>query len=419
MSSNDARSGKRARLAQRLSALSAACGLLYGSPAEAQGNDFWNFGAGIFVGYAFGTHSGFTVGGEAFATYVFDEISCGPANARHGLGPLLQVSSMGAKSLLVTLAAQGGRELTPDYLSFSGELGVTQRFGAQPGTGVHTGVLVAPLIFDFGWRSEWGLDQMSAVAGVRFAPTFGVPQGGCIVGRPLRTSTGFARVPPLARRLSAARRRVHRAENAVRAGRQWEVDAQHECASIPAFLQLAAELLAHDAPERLVARALDAACDEMVHAAVCANVASQYLGERVWPVLPAGEPRLVLRSGTSMKRIAAESWLDGCLGEGAAAARAARSGASATDPLARATKTLIAADEHRHAELGWSIVAWAADRGGDTVRDAVRTLRNVDAFEEVGNEDPLARYGCLGSAESQQVGERHFEACRRRLDATL
>jgi hypothetical protein len=78
-------------------------------------------------------------------------------------------------------------------------------------------------------------------------------------------------------------------------------------------------------------------------------------------------------------QLAIESWLDGCVSEGSAARHAALAARCATDRQARAVQHQIAVDETRHAELGWSTLAWAVARGGAPVRDALYKLRQVEA----------------------------------------
>jgi hypothetical protein len=204
------------------------------------------------------------------------------------------------------------------------------------------------------------------------------------------------------------------------AGASWASAAQHECASVPAFLQLAAELLAHDAPDALVERALAAAEDEMRHAFLCADVASRYLGVRVVPTLPDAPGRPPLTGTAGLVRLATESWLDGCLGEGVAASRAARAAQLATDPAGQGARRTIACDEARHAELAWSILCWAVDRGGDEARGAVRSLRNAEVagVTEVTCA-ATERYGVLSASRVNAVTERHCTHSRARLDALV
>jgi hypothetical protein len=91
-----------------------------------------------------------------------------------------------------------------------------------------------------------------------------------------------------------------------------------------------------------------------------------------------------------------ESWIDGCLGEGAAAERAVREARRARDARTRGIHTRIATDESRHAELAWDILRWAVDQGGSVVRDAV------------GSVEPAPEWR-----------DEHVARCTRRLDAVL
>jgi hypothetical protein len=208
-------------------------------------------------------------------------------------------------------------------------------------------------------------------------------------------------------------------DEAFEAGLAWQSAAQYECASIPAFLQLAVELLAHDAPDALVEAALVAAEDEMVHARMSADLASRYLGDRVWPTLPDVPLRAPLAGQAGLTRLATESWLDGCLGEGMAAERARRGSRIATDRGAKMTQQVIARDEARHAELGWDVLLWAMRAGGDDTCDAVRSLRSAETEAVRHWPTGLARYGCLDGREINEVAERHIARRRRRLDASL
>jgi len=200
------------------------------------------------------------------------------------------------------------------------------------------------------------------------------------------------------------------------AGLEWQNAAQFECASILAFLGLAAELLAHEAPDALVAAALRAAEDEIAHAVISAALASRYLGARVWPILPDVLPRPPLAGPAGLTRLATESWLDGCLGEGMAAERTLVASRLAVEPRARTAQCTIACDEARHAELGWNVLRWATAVGGDDVRDAVYALRDAEPSAAAQQRANAEHDGCLGPSRIDQVSERHCARGRRRLD---
>jgi hypothetical protein len=180
-------------------------------------------------------------------------------------------------------------------------------------------------------------------------------------------------------------------------------------------------LLACDAPVHLIDRALDAACDEIVHARICASLASHYVGEAIDPTMPSSAPRAPLGKKPALLRLAVESWVDGCLGEGGAARQAARAKKLAADPPARAALERIALDESRHAELGWQVLQWAMHSGGADTRDAVRSLRDFEPAPVTSSEaaDGIDCFGRLSAAEVNTETERNLLESRRRLDRCL
>jgi hypothetical protein len=414
------RGSRRAALLRKLAVLSAASTAMFATPARAED---WIPGIGFFVGGAFGERPGFEWGFEAFATYRVVGSNCFDPNARAGIGPMAQLAIINLHHPRVTAGLQGGGEFSYGGPALTGELGATYRFGDRPGFGIHTGVTAIAALFTLSGRAQWLLQDYAANVGTRFAfegpdrPAFTFGSSAiCMVGRPLRTPIGVARVDASARS-AVAPRAGQIDDEAWAAGLEWQSAAQYECASVPAFLQLAVELLAHDAPDVLVEAALSAAEDEMVHARISADLASRYLGSRVWPTLPDVAPRVPLAGRAGLVRLATESWLDGCLGEGMAAERARRASQQATDAGARIAQRLIARDEARHADLAWSVLRWTMRVDADAVRDAVNTLRNAEIDTVEGHHRGIAQYGCLGTSEISEVAERHAARSRRRLAA--
>jgi hypothetical protein len=181
-------------------------------------------------------------------------------------------------------------------------------------------------------------------------------------GRPLRDGECLL-LPEL-----VVRRRAPRASLRLGARAQrWARDAQAEQASVPAFLRLADELSSHGAIE-LAARARVAAWEEARHARACLAVArgESGLGFELGPVPlpPARQPDL--------STLAAESVIEGYVGEGAAAASARSSLLSERAPLARRALELIAREEQGHAELARDVLRFCVARGGRSVRSAAR-----------------------------------------------
>jgi hypothetical protein len=338
---------------------------------------------------------------------------------------MAQLAIVNLEHAHVTVGLQGGGELSRNGAALSGELGATYHFADRPGFDVHSGANAIVLLFPFSVRAQWLQQEYAFDVGARYAYasnvgpdfTYGIA-GTCVVGRPLRTSNGVAHFDARARSpADFAIPGTPTCDEMFAAGLDWQCAAQYECASVLAFLQLAAELLAHDAPDALVAAALAAAEDEIGHARISSELASRFLGAHVFPTLPEVAPALAGRA--ALIRLSTESWLDSCLAEGMASARARRASHLAVDRGARTAQRVIARDEARHAEVGWDILAWAMQTGSDDARDAVSALRDAEIDAVRGGDPGIAHYGCLGASDVNEVTERHIAYSRRRLDALL
>jgi hypothetical protein len=157
---------------------------------------------------------------------------------------------------------------------------------------------------------------------------------------------------------------------AIRSADVTVADARLEHASIAAFARLSLSLLAFGAPPDLVEDCHRAALDEIRHAQISFTLAGAALG-------PAPSRALAdLRAHRSLADLAEETYRDGCIGETIAS----------LDLHAIAPD--MAADEARHAELGWRIVEWALASRDEEVRarieHATREMRRRD--------DALARW---------------------------
>ncbi len=160
----------------------------------------------------------------------------------------------------------------------------------------------------------------------------------------------------------------------------WLDDALAEHASIAAFTRVSMQLLAVGAPPELLEGAHRAATDEVRHARQCFTLASMY-GAR-WECPGALAPDALRASVCERPAIAREALLEGCLGEGVAAAVARASSETAEDPVVKGVLAALADDEARHCELAWRILAWCLETGGETTADAVaEELRALAAAE--------------------------------------
>ncbi len=151
----------------------------------------------------------------------------------------------------------------------------------------------------------------------------------------------------------------------------WLARAAHdEAASVHAFLALAAELAAHGAPGRVLARIATAADDERRHAALVTDLARRH-GATI-PALAITPTPLC-----DLLALAVENMVEGCVRETWAALSAAHQARHARTLELRDLYASIAADEARHAELAWSIHTWLFRqllRGERTMVTAARQL---------------------------------------------
>lgn len=362
-------------------------GLLAANPCYA--DPFQTAGGGVFMGYGGGD---FIWGFEGYATHTRDYSTCS-SHLRWSLGPLARLTLHGAGRPSFTLAGYGARDLGRPLISASGEAGVTLAFrdglDASPVVSPHTGVSLELLIFQVFSHHEWLLPEFPVGGGVRFFPTIG-HLGVCVEGRPQRDTAG---------------RRVEARWRTARAPQPGKLDAfrkaaAEEYASVPAFLQLARELQVNGAPASLVERALWAAADELRHTALCARAMEHLSGELSHLDVPVTETRAPWGGKAGIERLALESWLDGCLGEGLAAAKARENQRGERDPLLAEIYEHIARDEHRHAELGWDIVRFCLQR-----ENSVRGLLRGAASEQ------------LSTSRRRSTASGHYDRSQRRLRA--
>jgi hypothetical protein len=88
-------------------------------------------------------------------------------------------------------------------------------------------------------------------------------------------------------------------------------------------------------------------------------------------------PRLKRRPARarSLEEVAVENAIEGCVRETFGALSATLQARSAGDPRVREAMRRIAADETRHASLGWAVASWAHSRLDAAARARVETAR--------------------------------------------
>jgi hypothetical protein len=319
--------------------MAAAGGLAIPGAAQAEvGMD-----VGLSLGYHFGAGQSGALG-LALEGRVMGPPTAGSLSGTGGIGARLALVGVSQFRLLVGPQVV----MVNDQLSFGVEFGLGARLGREAG-----------LLFEPGLRGDYGYGQArlafaprdslrwSAALGGRLPDVAGMPTAQPpSPGRPLRTATGDRAPLPAVCLLDRS------AE-----GRRWADRARLEWCSIPAFGELHDQLRASGAPADLQARALQAADDELRHAIDAARIAAVLTGAPIALDSPARSRRPPATAAAGLQRLVAESWVDGCLGEGAAAREADLEARQNT--AARAELRQVAEDEQRHAELAWDVLAFA------------------------------------------------------------
>jgi hypothetical protein len=143
-----------------------------------------------------------------------------------------------------------------------------------------------------------------------------------------------------------------------------DVEARSEFASVASFGELALRLLAVGAPAELVAGCHSAALDEIRHASLCRSLGgTPDAGFGAIPHLLGRRLGGLRRSRrVQLRRLAVESFLDGWLNEGAAAAQLRQRADQAATSEEEATLRSMAEDEQGHAELARAVVTWCFEQ---------------------------------------------------------
>jgi hypothetical protein len=162
--------------------------------------------------------------------------------------------------------------------------------------------------------------------------------------------------------------RAPRTASAV--GARFAQMARLERASVTAFEVLRDELVAQGAPARLVRSATRARRDELRHARSVGALARRFGAD-------VERPRVAKAGARSLREIAIENAVEGCVRETWGALEATWQARAASDPRVAATMARIAEDETHHAALAWQVAAWAEQKLSARDRRAVRRAREA------------------------------------------
>lgn len=201
----------------------------------------------------------------------------------------------------------------------------------------------------------------------------------------------------------------------------WRHNALTEHASVASFSHVALDLLAAGAPASLVRACHEAALDEVAHSEMCFDVATILDGVTRMPApftAAAERPPTSRDRDALIERIAVEALIEGALLEGAAAHVAAHLARTTTHADVKRVLATIAADEKRHAEHGWRVLAWCIERSPRALNAAIAALdatpRDVDAGATLEDAEEL---GIASASTLRTCYARALAETRARIDA--
>jgi hypothetical protein len=190
----------------------------------------------------------------------------------------------------------------------------------------------------------------------------------------------------------------------ARLAEAWTRIGLMEHASIAAFARFSLELLALGAPAHLLDQSAQAMRDETAHARQAFALASAYSGEARGPGALAVDGRLL---ELELDAITFTTFLEGCIGETAAALEAREAADLARDPVVRAVLERVADEEARHALLAYEFLRWALSRSDAALvrrledileGELARSTRAAEAREADAMAEELVTHGILPEA---------------------
>lgn len=230
---------------------------------------------------------------------------------------------------------------------------------------------------------------------------FACQEVSCTPGRPLKVD-GVARTAPVgavagwAAALAPAVPASRKARRALAAA--WGEVGALEHASVGSFARFSLELMGLGAPPELLREAHQAAADEVEHSKLAFGLASAYAGQ---PVGPGPMSLSGVAPATDAAAIVAALVEEACVNETLAAAEAEAAAEGCADPVVAEVLRRIAADEARHAALGWRCLAWLLAERPELVPAAEAAFAAQErrlAARPPGSGHDLAALGLLSPA---------------------
>lgn len=179
-----------------------------------------------------------------------------------------------------------------------------------------------------------------------------------------------------------------------KAAEAWRRAALNEHASIASFARASMELMAIGAPLELVARTHLAALDEIRHTELSFAIAKELDGKDAH----AGALLALAPREATIARVAQDTLVEAAIPE-LIAAREAHVAAERCNvtSIADALRGL-SADEARHAELAWDVIAWCRLR-----EDVKLTIPPAPPFASAGRVTVLEKLGVLEEGTRRAV----------------
>ena len=170
------------------------------------------------------------------------------------------------------------------------------------------------------------------------------------------------------------------------------------------------ELAAVGAPPALLEQASTAIQDEIKHAKLAFKFAGQLLDQ---PIGPSGlDISNSVVEQPDWADLIRDTFLDGCLGEGMAAAQAAVASKHCDAPYDAAWRC-IAAEEGAHAELAWGFVEWSLNESPNLAHALAACVpaarARVETPVERDDREGLMAFGILSRTQEAEIAKREFD----------
>ncbi|MFO0760805.1 MAG: ferritin-like domain-containing protein [Byssovorax sp.] len=192
--------------------------------------------------------------------------------------------------------------------------------------------------------------------------------------------------------------------------RHWKEIAALEHASVASFARFTLHLLALGAPASLVAEAQRAGLDEIEHARLAFALAGACAGA---PLGPAPLDLSGFSLSADRREVLGALIAEACVGETVAVAEAQALAGRVADPALARLHARIAADEQRHAELGWRALAWMlAGADGATLAFAAACFEEAMASASQRPDPPPLVAPALGLLSATEIAAIRREALR-------